>query len=124
MASSVPSQPDLGLGWFFSQRDDVPYGFVGFHILVNLFTVVVATTTCSLTTCLLLVWVAALTEKLGGGVAALTENWGGGGVAALTVENWPELPPSVDNFAAAVAVGGPMERFSAVQAPKNTRRRE
>ena len=40
-------------------------------------------------------------------------------VATLTVENWPESPPSVDNFEAGVAVGGPMERFSAVQAPRS-----
>ena len=63
-------------------------------------------------------------RKIGGGGSRFDRKLGGGGVAALTVENWPELPPSVDNFAAAVAVGGPMERFSAVQAPKNTRRRE
>ena len=45
-------------------------------------------------------------ENLGGGGSLYAENVAVGGFT-ICVENWPESLPSVDNFVARVAVGGP-----------------
>ena len=92
--------PNLISDWdgFFSEgrRPLVPYGFVGFHILVSLFTVGVFPTTCSLTTCLITCMGIHYARRIVRRGYPLYSKNCAQGVSTMLVENYPKSPFSVD----------------------------